>query len=133
MVVDMAAKTPFPGMDPWVEGKWGDVHQRLITYCGDTIQEQLPGDLVARLEERVFLESPWTRGRKIVPDMHIVERPERPRTPGGRGVAGVAEPLIMPFPSDPVTEGYIEIREAGSSNKVITIIEVLSPSNKSAG
>jgi hypothetical protein len=24
-------KSPFPGMDPWLERSWGDVHSRLIT------------------------------------------------------------------------------------------------------
>ncbi|HEV8604312.1 MAG TPA: DUF4058 family protein [Tepidisphaeraceae bacterium] len=133
MTVDMASKSPFPGMDPWLEQQWGDVHHRLITYSGDTLQGQLPGDLVARLEERVFLETPWTTSRQIVPDVQIVETPERPRTPGTRGVAGVAEPLVLQFPGDPVTEGYIEIREAGSANRIVTIIEILSPSNKMPG
>jgi hypothetical protein len=129
----MASKSPFPGMDPWLERHWGDVHHRLITYCGDALQAQLPGDLVARLEERVFLETPWTKTRNIIPDVKIVETPQRPRTPGAAGATGVAEPLVMEFPSDPVTEGFIEIRETGSSNRVVTIIEILSPSNKTPG
>ena len=120
-------------MDPWLEKQWGDLHQRLITYCGDAIQPQLPGDLVARLEERVFLESPLPTGRGVFPDVQIVEAPQRPRTAAARGVAGVGEPLVLEFPSEPVTESYIEIREAGSANRVVTIIELLSPSNKGPG
>ena len=59
MVVDMASKSPFPGMNPWLEKHWGDVHQAMITYARDAIQPQLPDDLVARTEERVFLETPF--------------------------------------------------------------------------
>jgi len=35
--------------------------------------------------------------------------------------------------SEPVTEGYIEIVDAGSGNRVVTVIEFLSPSNKVPG
>ncbi len=28
-------KNPFPGMNPWLEGYWGDVHTKLTTYAYD--------------------------------------------------------------------------------------------------
>jgi hypothetical protein len=43
--------SPFPGMDPYLEQSWGDVHHRLITYATDQLQPTLPGDLRARIEE----------------------------------------------------------------------------------
>jgi hypothetical protein len=49
--------SPFPGMDPYLEQHWGDVHQSLIIYAGDHLQKLLPKDLRARVEERVFVES----------------------------------------------------------------------------
>ena len=48
-------KSPFPGMDPYLEGHWGDLHHRLIQYAGDALQPGLPNDLRAWVEERVFL------------------------------------------------------------------------------
>lgn len=50
-------KSPFPGLDPYLEARWGDVHQSLITYTRDTLQPNLPEDLRARVEERVFVET----------------------------------------------------------------------------
>ncbi|MEX0701345.1 MAG: DUF4058 family protein [Planctomycetales bacterium] len=44
--------SPFPGMDPWLEQHWGDVHTRFVTYCSDRLQTALPRDLRARVEER---------------------------------------------------------------------------------
>ena len=38
-------KSPFPGMDPYLEQYWGDVHQSVITYVRDWLQSRLPGDL----------------------------------------------------------------------------------------
>ena len=49
-------KSPFPGMDPYLEMHWGHVHQSLVTYALEALQPNLPTGLVARLEERVFIE-----------------------------------------------------------------------------
>src|SRR5262245_3320500 len=49
--------SPFPGMDPYLEQHWGDVHSSLIIYARDQLRRKLPGDLRARVEERVFVES----------------------------------------------------------------------------
>jgi hypothetical protein len=54
--------SPFPGMNPYLEQYWGDIHHRLITYSSDALQKQLPGDLRARVGERVFVE-PEEAGR----------------------------------------------------------------------
>jgi hypothetical protein len=69
--------SPFPGMDPYLEESWGDVHHRLITYAADQLQTTLPKDLRARVEERVFVESEVPR-RTLYPDIRVVER-TRPR------------------------------------------------------
>jgi hypothetical protein len=50
--------SPFPGMDPYLEAHWRDVHASLIIYARDALQGVLPGSLRARVEERVLLESP---------------------------------------------------------------------------
>ncbi|MFO0889064.1 MAG: DUF4058 family protein [Isosphaeraceae bacterium] len=127
--------SPFPGMDPYLESYWGDVHHTLITYARSTLQKGLPGDLVARVDERVFVEPAEGLGRNIVPDVRVVERP------GGRGAGrrsgngiAVAEPLIIRFDqSEPIRQGFIEIIDIKSGRKVVTVIEVLSPSNKAVG
>ena len=49
------------------------------------------------------------------------------------GVA-VAEPLVVHLEQDePVRQGFIEIIDIKSGRRVVTVIEVLSPSNKVAG
>ena len=50
-------ENPFPGMNPYLEQRWGDVHAALIAYARDMIQEVLPSELRARMQERVFIES----------------------------------------------------------------------------
>ena len=43
--------SPFPGMDPYLEQFWGDIHHRFITYACDQLQITLPGDLRDALEQ----------------------------------------------------------------------------------
>lgn len=93
----MPRSSPFPGMDPYLEQHWGDVHQRFMTYACDQLQEHMPKGLRARMEERVFVES----------DIDV--SPE------------------------PMTEAFIEVIDVGSGNRVVTVIEVLSPADKHAG
>jgi hypothetical protein len=126
-------KSPFPGMDPYLEEHWRDIHHSFLTYARDDLQEYLPNDLRARLEERVYVEPEYEDGRGIYPDVRVVEHPGR-----GGGVAlaaevEVAEPLIIHAESEPATEGFIEIIDVGSGNRVVTVIELLSNSNKQPG
>src|SRR5437870_7625262 len=89
-------KSPFPGMDPYLEQHWEDVHQRLIVYACDALQPHLPEDLRARVEERVFIESESERLRHIVPDVHVSQVYPPPRTAPAmlkEGERAVAEPL----------------------------------------
>ncbi len=125
--------SPFPGMDPYLESHWGDVHHSLITYARDQLQTVLPTGLRARVEERVCVESTEGVVRSLYPDLRIVER-ERGRRPSGSPSSGpaVAEPLLISL-DEPATEGSIEILEAGSGKRVITVVEVLSWSNKLPG
>jgi hypothetical protein len=50
-------KSPFPGMDPYLEPHWRDVQHRRITYARDQIRPALPGGLRPRIDERVFVET----------------------------------------------------------------------------
>jgi hypothetical protein len=127
--------SPFPGMDPYLEVFWGDIHHTLITYSRAAIQKQLPGDLVARVDERVFVEPAEGRARNIIPDVRVVERgrPQGGTLETGNGIA-VAEPLVVHLEQDePVRQGFIEIIDIKSGRRVVTVIEILSPSNKLPG
>jgi hypothetical protein len=129
-------KSPFPGMDPYLERHWEDVHHRLVQYASDTLQPDLPDDLLARVEERVFVESSGARIRPIAPDVRIVTAYPAPGDSGSsklrEDATALIEPLVFELDELEVTEGYIKILE-GNDGKVITVIEFLSPSNKRRG
>jgi hypothetical protein len=140
-------KSPFPGMDPYLERSWGDVHQAVITYVRDWIQSRLPADLRARMQERVYIELPNAPRAVYYPDVRVVERPGL--SPSAGASMAVAEPstgldaangdpvcdvpFLVHIDIEPVTEGYIEIIDVKSGHRVVTAIEVLSPTNKRPG
>ncbi|MFI5457258.1 MAG: DUF4058 family protein [Isosphaerales bacterium] len=136
-------KSPFPGMDPYLERHWGDVHQAVVTYIRDWLQSRLPGDLRARMQERVYIELPDARRGEYYPDVRVIERPRRsPRSGSATAVAEPetameivddlvpAEPILIHLDIEPVTESYVEIVDVKSGHRVVTAIEVLSPTNK---
>jgi hypothetical protein len=127
--------SPFPGMDPYLEAHWRDIHQRLVTYTCDALQDNLPPELRARLEERVVLEKPEGIGNGLFPDVRVIHssRPSGEQPERAAGGVAVAEPLVVAADDEPLTEGLVEIIDAGSGNKVVTVIEVFSPTNKLPG
>lgn len=127
--------SPFPGMDPYLEAHWRDIHARLVIYACDALQGGLPGGLRARVEETVILETPQGFGdHPLFPDVRVVEYASKRRTETRPGPSvALAEPLLVDVPPESVTETFLEIIDRESGNKVVTVIEFLSPSNKSPG
>jgi hypothetical protein len=128
--------SPFPGMDPYLEhpALWPGVHQRLITYLGDALTGLLPPRYVANINERLYIDEP---DRDIYPDASVLER-SNPPAPALRDVEMAATlvvdpPWVVDVTADEIREGFIEILPVADQGRVITIIELLSPSNKTAG
>ncbi|MEZ6153739.1 MAG: DUF4058 family protein [Pirellulaceae bacterium] len=126
-------KSPFPGVDPYLEQHWGDIHTSLMVYIRDQITEQLPSDLQARVEESVSVDEDEAL-RWIYPDVKVIEQPKSSSSSAvAIAEATVAEPLIIPVPSELPTQRHIEIVDRSSGNRVVTAIELLSPVNKEDG
>lgn len=130
-------KSPFPGMDPYLEARWSDVHVTLIGLIKEALQPAVMSrGLRARSEERVLLETeeeqPLTSYRS---DVAVVDLGPRVTAPGSAGEAALAtiEPVRIGFYEGPVLDRFIHIIDRTSGNRVITAIEVLSPWNKGPG
>jgi len=127
------SQSPFPGMDPYLEQSWRDVHQRLCMYACDDIQSQLSGGLVARVEERLIVESPLDDTHSIHPDVLVVlQKGRASATSPLTGGLALAEPLLIQADPSDLFEGFIQILDP-RGGQVITIIEFLSPTNKTPG
>jgi len=119
-------------MDPFLERHWEDVHTRLIGYIADALQPQLSEDLIARMEEKVYVEDDGkTRLRK--PDVRVVENPTAWSPDSGAVATAVLdEPLLLEPVGDPIRQRSVLIYDS-VGHRIITAIEVLSPWNKSPG
>lgn len=127
--------SPFPGMDPYLEAHWRDVHASLVIYTRDALRGVLPSALRARVEESVLLETPQgIKDHPLFPDVRVVEfESYRGSTTRSTAGAAVAEPVLVQAGPEAATETYLEIIDRESGNRVVTVIEFLSPSNKSPG
>ncbi len=128
--------SPFPGMDPYLEHPawWPGVHQGMITYARAALNALLPPSYVADIGERLYVLQPE---RSIYPDAVVVEPPSAATRPegGARGTTGALTsdpPWVLTVEPVEMREVFIEILSVGDASEVITVIEVLSPSNKTA-
>jgi hypothetical protein len=134
-------RSPFPGMDPYLEacGLWGDFHQHLIEKIYEHLADRVPERYVVRTAERsyvVLVESQAETRRSMIPDVSVMAPRTRGKRPkkGGAAVAepaGDAEPVTMrAFIEEEHREAFVEIYETEVEPRLVTAVEVLSPTNK---
>src|SRR5688572_23704073 len=127
----MTTKNPFPGMNPFFEQRWQDAHTMLIAYIRDSLQEQLPADLVAGAEERLVTVGASEKPGTLRPDVRITQpwelKDEATMTTPQRVRAATATMPTFVLMDEPI-ERWVEIRDA--DGRLISVIELLSPSNK---
>ena len=131
-------RSPFPGMDPWMETHWGDVHGKLAAYAADALNLILPPALRATIEERIILEPETNLAYR--PDVAIRKERAGTFTPfqtftpgGGTATTLIGDPFVIRITSaatvaDPMTERFIKIED--EQEKIVTTIEWISPTNK---
>ena len=131
---------PFPGMNPYLESArlWPEVHNCLVASIHSWLRRTLPFRYWVIMGERAGIgihpppEPPY---RYIKPDLGITDiigGAPQPAT-----ATAVARPdadavaVLVPF-RETVSEWYITISDR-NSDELVTILEVLSPSNKRSG
>jgi hypothetical protein len=125
-------RSPFPGMDPYLEQHWEDVHAALIGYARDALQPQLSGELIARMEEKVYVEDE-SEIQLRRPDVRVVENP--PVWEPSEGIASTTvldEPVLLQPIGDPIRQRSVLIYDT-AGKRIVTAIEILSPWNKTPG
>ena len=136
--------SPFPGMDPYLEanGVWPGFHHKFASELSTELNSILPAPYYADLEMREemgILEEDGARSW-IVPDVTIVRHSHPPQEPSGGSTAvltrnqrEISKWIEFEVHADPIRHHFVEIRDSLRGHKLITLIEILSPSNKRAG
>lgn len=130
----MLEKSPFPGMDPYLEGSlWHDVHGGLARTIQELLAHQIAPKYVARVELYTAKDKrPESEIGITYPDVGVLlhgGRVEEPVT-AADGKTGKATRPDFIIPAEiPVRIPVVEIRDT-EKNRLVTVIEVLSPVNK---
>jgi hypothetical protein len=121
-------------MDPYLEqsGAWGDFHSTFINYLRNAINDQLPDNYDARIQERITVIDSFDAPRKsFEPDLVVSSDPaassaSRPTSAGPALLEPVTVPLIIP---ETERQNCIEIYDYPEQD-LVAVLEVLSPTNK---
>ena len=125
--------TPFPGMDPYLEqpGIWGEVHTRMLVAMADALAPRLRPTYFVGVERRTYLAVRSPDEFAGIPDVLVFQPAGMARTSAAPAYANGGAPLLaeIPMPEE-VVERFLEIRNVQTA-EVVTVIELLSPANKS--
>lgn len=124
--------SPFPGVDPFLEhpALWPDVHNRLIAAVADALAPVVRPSYYVAIEERIQWEEPDLAivGRADVALVGVGHSQARASASAAPAPQAVMVELAMP---ERIRQTYLEIRAV--SGEVVTVIEILSPTNKRPG
>ena len=141
-------RSPFPGMDPYIEVShlFEDFHSHLIEEMHRALSKSLPDRYVVRTGERSYValaqaDDGEEDRRSFLPDVSVASRGgagkrtrKSKQAVGALATKGGSGPVMMrALLKEEFREAFLEIRQVDPGHKLITGIEVLSPSNKRPG
>jgi len=138
-------KSPFPGMDPYIEdrGLWSDFHTKLIGEIERALAPLLPDSYFVQSGERNYVVLAGTNGndeRPFYPDVGVATATQQEHGLELKAGIALAEPAaeigpvtMRAFVDEHFRENFIEIYATDPELRLVTCIEVLSPSNKRRG
>ena len=139
--------SPFPGMDPYLEATdtWPDFHDALANEIRVELNKVLPAPYYARLQKRSELGLVRKGGtlHRIVPDLSVLRRTLHEPAPAW-DIGSTSATLVMPrleaspgidirVRTDFTQHHFVEIRDSRRDHRIVTVIEIVSPSNKMPG
>lgn len=130
--------SPFPGMNPYLEqdDAWHGFHERFCTRLADELVGRTGPHYLVKLDENVYLHELPSEERRLMgrPDVMVLEPGDRAHaTSATVSPAASGAPAYAKLPAvDLERLSYVEIRDV-RSRRLITAIELLSPTNKRAG
>ena len=120
--------SPFPGMDPYLESRWRDVHTALVASARTVLNEALPDGLIARAEERIAIEAEGA-DQQYAPDVSVLQAVGKESAAVVEGSGEWQAPFRLLAVMEPITERFVEITDV-TGERLVTVIEFVSPTNK---
>ncbi len=127
--------SPFPGMNPYFEQKdfWPDFHTEFLSAFRRLLAPRIGPKYIVQLEEHVYIHDlpPEPRQRLGSADLSLVESGAGELTQAALGVLEAPSVVLLPE-QDVERVPFLEVRDR-QGRELVTVIELLSPSNKRAG
>jgi hypothetical protein len=124
--------SPFPGMNPFLERDdvWPDLHHRLIDRMADALADQVDPRYLVKIEEHLYVQDAPESPHRAGPRADVAIKPAGGPVPAGPSLAVLEAParIHLPWP-DVEYQAYLEVRDR-SSRELVTVLELLSPTNK---
>lgn len=116
--------SPFPGMNPYLEQAdvWQDFHQSFIPLLRQFLSAQVRPKYLVKIEEQ----------RRLIGRGDIAVSRIGSTSVGGAAVLDAPVVGRVPLIADVERHAFLEIRDRGS-RQLVTVLELLSPSNKNSG
>lgn len=127
--------SPFPGMNPYFEqaAHWQDFHTEFLSAMRRQLAPRIAPNYIVQLEEHVYIHDLPAEPRRSTGRADLsVTRVQNP--PVGQPALGVLEaPAEVQLPAQDLERiPFLEVRDR-RGRELVTVIELLSPSNKRAG
>lgn len=125
--------SPFPGMDPFLEGqKWRDFHASTLYVTRRLLTALLKPRYTVDIEESVYLQEEFDEDLRF-PDISVTEHDLEVSLPSSGGVAVAIEPVVYTVPKLRRSRQRHLAIHSSDTRRLVTVMEVLSPTNKSSG
>src|SRR5262249_24153484 len=127
--------SPFPGMIPYFEqaAHWQDFHTEILSALRRQLAPQIAPNYIVQLVEHLYIHDLPPEPRRPLgrADLSVSRADD---APGAQPALGVLEaPAEVHLPAQDVERlPYLEVRDR-RGRELVTVIELLSPSNKRPG
>ena len=127
--------SPFPGMNPYFEqtDHWLDFHTEFLSALRRLLVPQVGPKYIVQLEEHIYIHDlpPEPRHRLGTADLSLVQSEGSELAQTALGLLEAPAEVWLPE-QDVEKVPYLEVRDR-QGRELVTVIELLSPSNKRAG
>ena len=129
--------SPFPGMNPYLEQAelWQDFHLEFLPAIRRHLVRQLGSRYIVKLEEHLYIHDLPPEPRYMIgrSDVSVALSEDEPHVRGEVSVGVLDAPAKVQTPDlDIERVPFLEIRDR-TGRELITVLELLSPSNKKSG
>ncbi len=127
--------SPFPGMNPYLEQElvWHDFHESFMPLARDCLSAQVDPNYVVKIDEHVYIHELPAGSARLLGRADLGVAENSPPVASASETAVLEAPAKVSLPAvDFERLSFLEIRDRADW-RLISVVALLSPSNKYAG